>query len=314
MPLFKVQLNHPGNEKPFKIGKGYQKVDGLIIREWNDDPRHYRKFIKNEGEYLTSLNGESQKGTLLFWGEWEGNSVFAPINNGKGSPNGIHAPFHSKLIRGLENTDPYIFGEYFKYVTCKQSGQVSLLDNFSLILFGSVYPTKNAFYLDTVFVVKSHETASEICYNGACNYSLTFREETLEQLENEYLGPNPSLSKKLYHGLAWWDNKEYFSFVPCRLQGNESFDRFKLDLNDPWYNLSSNPTGKSFMRNCKGSHQETWKRIAEMAIEQGFYLAIRLNEPSKNDEILSGFIINQSTSKRTCGKKVSSPPKAKGCN
>jgi len=24
MPLLKVQLNHPGNEMPFKLGKGYQ--------------------------------------------------------------------------------------------------------------------------------------------------------------------------------------------------------------------------------------------------------------------------------------------------
>lgn len=313
MPLLKVQLNHPGNEKPFRICKGYQKVDELIIREWNDDPRHYRKFIRNEGEYLASLDGKSQKGNLLFWGEWEGNSVFRPLNNGKGSPNGFHEPFHSNLISGLENTDPYIFGEYFKYVTCKQSGKVSLLDNFSLILFGSVYPSKNAFYLDTVFVVKSHETASEICSNGACNYSLTFREETLEQLDNEYLGPNPSSSKKLYKGLTWWDNKEYFSFVPCKLTGDNNYIRFKLDLNDPWFNLSSNPTGKSFMHNCEGSPQETWRRIAGMAIEQGFYLAIRLNEPQKNDDLLNGFIKIQPTSNGACGRKIGTPPKVKGC-
>ena len=46
MPLLKVQLNHPGREKPFKIGKGYQKENNQIIREWNDDPRHYRKYIE----------------------------------------------------------------------------------------------------------------------------------------------------------------------------------------------------------------------------------------------------------------------------
>ena len=64
MPLLKVQLNHPGSEKPFKLG--YQKVNGSIIREWNDDPCHYRKFIRNKGDYLSSIGANPIESKLQF--------------------------------------------------------------------------------------------------------------------------------------------------------------------------------------------------------------------------------------------------------
>jgi hypothetical protein len=47
----KIQLNHPGNQKPFKLGKGYRQIANNIIREWNNDNVHYRKFIQNNGHY-----------------------------------------------------------------------------------------------------------------------------------------------------------------------------------------------------------------------------------------------------------------------
>jgi hypothetical protein len=313
MPKLIVQLNHPGNQKAFVFGKGYQKVNDLIIREWNDDLQHYRKFIRNDGQYLTSLESEPVNGKLLFWGEWEGNSVFEPIKNENEKPNGIHVPFHSTLIRGVENTDPYVYGDYFKYATCKQSGQLCDLDNFSLILFGSTYPSLNAFYLDTVFVVKCHDTAIDVCSNDASTYSLIYREETLEELGNDYLGPDPSQAKKLYHGLTRWENKEYFSFVPCKLDDDTVFDRLKIDLSDTYFNLSANPTGKSFLRRCNGSPQEVWRKIVQIAFRQGFYLGIRFDEPQKNDEILKGFQLNQTKINASCGTADEPSLKIRGC-
>jgi hypothetical protein len=292
MPKLIVQLNHPGNQKAFVLGNGYQKVNDLIIREWNDDPQHYRKFIRNDGQYLTSLDSQPENRRLLFWGEWEGNSVFKPFKNKNSKPNGIHEPFHSTLIRGFVNTDPYVYGEYFKYATCKQSGQLCDLNSYSLILFGSTYPSLNAFYLDTVLVVKCHDTAIDVCSNGGSKYSLIYREETLEELENDYLGPEPSQVKKLYHGLSWWENKEYFSFVPCKTDDDTVYDRLKIDLSDTYFNLSANPTGKSFLKKCKGSLQEVWKKIVQIAFVQGFYLGIQFDEPQKNDAILKGFQLN----------------------
>ena len=290
------------NEKPFKIGKGYQKINGHIIREWNHDPRHYRKFIRNEGEYIKGIGEKPEKANLLFWGVWEGNSVFNLINNGKGSPKGIHEPFHSTIIRGCENTDPYIYGEYFKYAICKQSGQLCYMDNGSLILFGTVYPSKKAFFLDTVFVIGGYDSAQEVSETNCSNFSPTYREETLEQFEDDdYLKPNTKSKLRLYHGITYDENNNYFSFVPCKIDQGKDFQRLRIALNDPWFTLSANPTGKSFLRKCKGTPQETWEKIVKIALEQGFYLGIKFKEPNRNDILLKGFVSNQSKTKVGCG-------------
>ena len=89
------------------------------------------------------------------------------------------------------------------------------LSNGSLILFGTT--TKIGFLLDTVFVVKTNETAVCVSNNNAINYSNVYREETLEQLGSTYLGTNPSVVNKIYHCQTWWDCNEYFSFVPCKI-------------------------------------------------------------------------------------------------
>ena len=50
MRVYTVQLNHPGIEKPYRLGNeyingsGYCIVGNQIIREWNSE-QHYRKFI-----------------------------------------------------------------------------------------------------------------------------------------------------------------------------------------------------------------------------------------------------------------------------
>lgn len=296
MPVLKVQLNHPGNQKPFKIGNGYQKINDLIIREWNDESQHYRKFIRNSGEYLSLLNGQPHKGKLLFWGEWEGNSVFTPIINGKNNPNGIHEPFHSIVIRGCENTDPYVYGDYFKYAICSQSGVMcNLLDN-SLILFGT---TKDiGFELDTVFVVKTHESAQNVFNNNAVNYSQIYREETLEKLEEAYLGPNPSIQNRVYHSQTWWDNSDYFSFVPCKLDNNCGFKKVVLPIPP----MAKQKIGHPYHQFDNLNQLGLWKFVVNEVLKQGFYLGIRFAEPKIDNSILNGFSHKQSGTKAKCIK------------
>ena len=55
MAKLKIQLNHPGNQKPFKIGKGYTLFNDKIYREWNCG-NHFRKFILNDGQYIRDLS------------------------------------------------------------------------------------------------------------------------------------------------------------------------------------------------------------------------------------------------------------------
>jgi len=135
----KIQLNHPGHQKPFKLGKGYKQIANSIIREWSNDNVHYRKFIQNNGHYIDGLNDSNPKqAELYFWGEWEGNSFFNPFQRANNTilPNGLHKLFHSTVNRGIQNTDPYIYGDRFKYCVCKQTGRLTNLAMNDLILFG----------------------------------------------------------------------------------------------------------------------------------------------------------------------------------
>ncbi len=281
----KVQLNHPGTQKPFKIGKGYIKIgNDIVIREWNNDKEHYRKFMQHNGHFIINESDNVPKyKELFYWGEWEGNSFFKNLNNKdtKKYPNGVHKPFHSNQFRGAQNTDPYIFGDDFKYCICRQKGQLTRLVLDDLILFGTVLPSLNKFYIDTVFVIKSSDLSTNVQASNGVDYSTVYKEETLEQL-NEYLKPPTYINnKKLYKGKTWWDDNHYFSFVPIKLKsGNNGFERLYIDLNSPLYQLSNNSqTAFSYLNRCKLSSHELWREIIEKCNQQEFYLGLRFDEP-----------------------------------
>ena len=287
MSLLNVQFNHPGAQKPFKEGKGYQIIGSEIIREWNNDRNHYRKFLLNKGLFINDIyDRQPKEADLFFWGEWEGNSIFDPFINSNYSilPNGVHKPFHSIAIRGQQNTDPFVFGDHFKYCVCKQKGKLCDLSTDSLILFGSVYPSLNKFYIDTVFIVKNATTSQSVRFNGGKDYSKIYKEETLEQLSEYLKAPQVNSNNKLYHSKTWWDNKGYFSFVPCKLYDcDNGFERLFLSLDSPIFNLSSYPSGKSFLKKCSLTPNELWEKITQIAFEQNFKLGIRFSEPPESN-------------------------------
>lgn len=283
-----VQLIHPGNEIEFKMGDeldNFFEVNNEIIRDWNRDRCHYRKLIKNTGIYLSNLNSRPVEDDLIFWGEWEGYSTFLPIKDGKGHPSGIHFPFHSTDNIGHQNTDPYVFGDFFKYAICAQRKTMQELAPQSLILFGR--NIKDGFQVDTVFVIKDFETAESVSKNDALNYTKVYREETLERLINPktgnrvYLGKKPSSKKRLYRGQTWKENKEYFSFVPCSPSKEQSLklDRAILTEKELPYLEYKQFQGFLFNKSKNHSPEEIWKDVVNSILKQGFSLGIHLNEP-----------------------------------
>lgn len=279
----KIQLNHPGHQKPFRLGKGYKQIAHNIIREWSNDNVHFRKFIQNCGHYVDGLKDLNPKqAELYFWGEWEGNSYFNPFPRANHTvfPNGLHKLFHSTVNKGIQNTDPYIYGDNFKYCVCKQTGRLTNLILNDLILFGTVVPSLNKLYIDTVFIIKDHNSSANVQATGGVTFSQVYKEETLEQL-NEYLNvPTYANNNKVYQSKTWWDDKEFFSFVPCKLDyNNVGFERLFIELSNQTFQLSRNPTGKSFLSNCPLSSQDLWKEIVRMSIEQGFVFGIKFDEP-----------------------------------
>lgn len=143
-----IQFLHPNIEAQPK--NDYDK-----IISWNNYETHRRKYLLSNGEYLDQ-NGEVKSGDLTFWGEWEPQSEIIKVSNPTPHlPKFINKPFLdlSESIR-THTTDPYVFGENFKYFICRQRKNhlvLKHLEKFSMILFGSCINEK--FCLDTLFVV-----------------------------------------------------------------------------------------------------------------------------------------------------------------
>src|SRR5450759_1044192 len=111
-----VQFIHPGSEHGLHGG----------LKPWNTG-EHRRKFLQERGSYLKTPDAAAQTGELVFWGEWEpeseGKKIVSPLPDG---PCWVHRPYYVRpesyrgdgsCLRsgGLQNTDPFVFGDRFLY-------------------------------------------------------------------------------------------------------------------------------------------------------------------------------------------------------
>jgi hypothetical protein len=294
-----AQVNHPGIEKGFndvKIIKynltSFLKLGNKWIRDWNTDETHYRKLILNRGYYLNNLNGVEQEDELLFWGEWEAPSVFQPLVKGAFA-RGISSPLLTDdNVGDLQNTDPYVFGDHFKYAICSQKGVMTKLAADSLVLFGTT--TDKDFILDTVFVVKDSEIASSVQKNQAKDYTTTYKKVTLDKISDFYLTDKcKSLKNRIYIGKTWKEDKEYFSFVPCKIANNDSLKKgieklcIPFESNKLSFVVSRQKVGHPYKHFIGRNEKEIWKELVDFVLEQGYSLGTFFEEPGyRNDFIL----------------------------
>lgn len=276
-----VQLNHPGKEKPFKIGKGYQNSSGTILREWNRDRTHYRKFLRNEGQYVSLIGGTKQYGDLLFWGEWEGETEFKSLPKGSAA-NGIHLPRPTpptpRLRNVLQNTDPYVFGDSFRYAICKQRGRMCNLGPGSVVLFGSTY--RHGFALDTVFVVNNAVPSAHVMASPHV-FGKTYQEQTLDRITGDY--SKPGNKYQLYSGQAYDGSTAPFSYSPCRTYNTENakgFPRVILphSFGRSW-GFSSYPSGIKYLAQTEQSSLSIWNDVTQEVLKQGYALGVAFTEP-----------------------------------
>ncbi|OZM56458.1 hypothetical protein CIB95_11830 [Lottiidibacillus patelloidae] len=174
-----VQFMHPGVEHKPNTGE-----------KWNKSP-HKRKFMRSKGRYIE--NGEVKEDLLQFWGEWEAQAFLIEqlSRSNTSEPEYLYEPYYSlpDSYEGLQNTDPFVFGENFYYTCCRQykkykgkfrSTSVRHLAPGSIILFGS--RKNNDFILDTVFVVGENFTdynSKNIVSDIKANVSQTYFETTI---------------------------------------------------------------------------------------------------------------------------------------
>ena len=269
------------------------------IIPWNNHKDHRRKFILSEGKYVNRDNEKSDN--LTFWGEWEAQSNIEILKNTRNHlPTLLNRPFLDPGVPSrTHNTDPYVFGQNFRYIVCKQGYSEILrnLEPFSLILFGSSINKK--FCLDTVFLVSK----------DIQKYSINNIEDIFNQRNQYYYASvnplyddtkfNSKVAKEdscrietekeysFYKGVNYAEKDEYegiYSFVPCKKYNveKESDYIFKQPFLDLDF-ISSNQTqglnacnGRNF---SKGEIINYWNEIVEQIEKVGLLRGTKFKTP-----------------------------------
>jgi hypothetical protein len=212
---------HPGGEHSPDIGNA---------RTWNTGD-HKRKFMTNAGEYIDG--GRRKRGEIVFRGEWEPESevvtrVEKPVTEG---PRYIHRPYWQarKSYRGLQNTDPFVFGDQISYTRCRQYSKrrptfLRNLDRGSVILFGS--HKSGYFVLDTVLVVASWTDHDMRTFRDEVTNTIhpIYRDATFQPIYGNRTSCVPGkagsapegVTFRLYFGATIENSVEgMFSYFPC---------------------------------------------------------------------------------------------------
>ena len=275
-----VQFMHPGKE---------HRVDKAGWTAWNAK-NHLRKFLVSAGRFVDD-SGVARSGNLSFWGEWEAPSqVVRSWAQAPGLP--THAvqpryPGAPRLRPGLQNTDPYVFGERFRYTLCQQiwthgpTGMTDLQPG-SMVLFGSHQAGK--FLLDTVFVVGDAVRHSRNTWETRLNgrVSDVYRSVTLTPM---YADPEIRDDSEfcLYSGASLESPVDgMFSFFPCRPCGDGVIPRFERPaLRSDWFLNPAKLQGRTMSDASSIEVSEAWRSIVSQVQEAGLSLGVQAVEPTR---------------------------------
>ena len=279
--LLFVQFLHPGSEHtPDRNNQNYIS--------WNQNA-HKRKFMKNPGIYLK--DNSKITSDLVFWGEWEPQSdVIQKLKaEKKGEPKYLYQPYFSvpQHNQFLQNTDPFVFGDNFYYVCCRQATkrgftQLRFLESGSVILFGSCLNKK--FILDTVFVIDRYYEIESLTQISQY-VSDTYVDVTLRHILN-CTPPSPSRCNtnqnfRLYVG-ATFDNpiNGMFSFFPClphRDRINQGFSRPVIEIP----NVISDLKNQGYKLTRNGNLRQLWQHTKNQVKQAGLEIGIHSELPPK---------------------------------
>jgi len=284
-----VQFLHPGKE---------HKPDDGAHKVWNRR-NHKRKFLRQGGKYIA--DDRVQNGDLLFWGEWEPESIVEreirdPILRG---PHFIYRPYYvvPKCYDGLQNTDPFVFGENFFYTWCQQwtkkgPTQLRQLSKGSVILFGSC--EDNAFVVDVVFVVSNWIDHTRANYNSVlAGIPQEYKEVTILPVYQEHSTQSESCALegsqdgRLYFGATYTEPVHgMYSFFPCCPYEKKSrgFARPRISLTDRITNNQNQ--GKNYGKKTgpplnPGAIKQLWEKVAGQVREQGLAFGVYAKMPER---------------------------------
>ena len=282
--LLIVQFLHPGGE--------HRPDDGLL-KTWNTGP-HKRKFLVGGGRWRTATDSVDQVSQIVFWGEWEPPSQIAARyeSSDRAWPNYLHTPLWTTAPPdgSLQNTDPYVYGDHFRYSNCLQTtvhGPTGLqnLAPGSVILFGS--GIADEFALDTVLVVADSEPMSRSMVPSDAKGD-AFRSVVHDVLYRE----NRDLETRLYHGATPSERVgQMFSFFPTLPleAAPHGFPRPTIifpSIINPRLRQGRKHTLAKSIDEC----HHMWDAIATQVVEQGLALGTQVDTPQRveADEFASG--------------------------
>lgn len=280
-----IQFPHPIWEDRADIGG---------VKPWNRSA-HKRNFIVSPGEAIVA-KGDAPKyfRDISFWGEWEPEAKIvghfyqydSPI-----TPRRLMAPLFPKDMpepsgdNCCGNTDPFVFGEHFKFSNCRQNikgfpDRLQYLSAGSLILFGGI--CRGDFWLDTVFVVKDWMKYKDCdCQNKEMQNFLGadypfFHAATLKPIAAS--SDMQELRYTLYRGQNWQENPNYFSFVPCDVN-ERAFAKVRLtpEIVPNLSKCARTYTVLGEYEESSSAPQKVWNKIVDEVFAQGLSLGVRFD-------------------------------------
>jgi hypothetical protein len=321
MALCIVQFPHPGGDPGTDDPGGNIKSWNRSFTKSRKKIPHVRKFMIAPGSYVEEINGKEiyQQRDLFFWGEWEPPSKVHHLNRIQVQeeelyPQYLHKPYlppppfpqNTRDEKNpYQNTDPFVFGDSFRYAICRQrAGNImTRLDKGSLILFGIGKEEKGKaprFLLDTVFVVAGYRDYKDYSPNALHDKKLPKDISDIDAPQDEELywdivvkmacGPYPlngSIIRRLYYGATYEKTyKGMYSFAPAhKYEGTVlGFPRVTLCLNSPYFT-------NNLTRNFKSSEVDSatikafWEEIREISRIQGCVEGVYFDMPSTIDTL-----------------------------
>lgn len=231
---------------------------------------------------------------MTLWGEWEGASDVVQVWPRDGRrPQSLHVPVVTWPPTGFrQNTDPWVFGEAFRYSNCKQldpstrPSRMQRLPRGSVIAFGSGLAGR--FVLDTVLVVQDCVTAT-LAEHLEHSDDPVFLTHVLESLKtDDGHGPGWLLDRTftLYRGATPVDPVEgMFSFVPAAVGDMTRFERPAVSvaegpralINAANWQAQAGAQPADWLPLAKVAR--AWASLAQQTLDAGLALATGIDVP-----------------------------------
>jgi hypothetical protein len=287
--VVRFRFVHPGFEYRRAEYVGGRRTRAGVM-EWKPGKSmHDRKFMLTWGSLLDWSDGRDHRLVpLVFWGEWEGPSVFWRVESpGKPLPSIVHAPFRpsERPAEPVQNTDPMVFGDAFVYSNCLQGAYRSLryLSRGSIVLFGRYASVvgRPSFSLDTCLVIDRVESLAPVPMDDEKWGVDLLRDAVLCPLHTE--GADEPLS--VYLGQTPADvRKGSFSFFPaCLVRGSLAlFARPELHPTGALRGVIS-PTKPQGIKVTSGlgvtERDAIWAEVVKQVTSQGCGLGYHASAP-----------------------------------